>query len=73
MYATARLKSVARSWGALLSAAILLGILTGGSSAIAKPLASSSAVHTVQACAVKAGKHPRVTAVGLRRQEMQAE
>ncbi len=58
MHAVTQSKSATRLWGAPLSAAILLLALLGAcGSASAKPRASSTAVHAVQACAVKAGKH----------------
>jgi hypothetical protein len=54
MYAVTRSKITARPLGALLSTAILLlGLSYACSPANAKP----SAVHSVQACAVKAGKY----------------
>lgn len=57
MYPIAQSKSVTRLFGAPLSAAILLfALFATCSSASAKPPASSTGVHTVQACAVKAGK-----------------
>jgi hypothetical protein len=58
MHAITQSKSAARLFGALFSAAILLlALCVACGSASAKPRASSAAVHTVQACAVKAGKH----------------
>ncbi len=58
MYAIRQSKFGTRLWGAPLSAAILLLVFVCVcGSANAKPRASSATVHTVQACAVKAGKH----------------
>jgi hypothetical protein len=58
MHAITQSKSTARPFGTLFSAAILLlALCIACSPASAKPRASSAAVHTVQACAVKAGKH----------------
>jgi hypothetical protein len=58
MHAITRLESATRSFGPPLSVVILLlALLVVCGSASAKPQASSAAVHTVQACAVKAGKH----------------
>jgi len=56
MYAVTRLKS-ARLFGVPFSAAILLLALCVACPASAKPRASPTGVRTVQACAVKAGKH----------------
>jgi hypothetical protein len=57
MHAVTQSKSVTRHLGAPLSVAILLLAFIGTcASASAKPRASSTAVHTVQACAVKSGK-----------------
>lgn len=58
MYAIAQSKSATRLFGVPFSAAILLlALCVACSPASAKPRASSAGVHTVQACAVKAGKH----------------
>jgi hypothetical protein len=58
MYAIAQSKSAARLFGVPFSAAILLfALCVACGPASAKPRASSAGVHTVQACAVKAGKH----------------
>lgn len=58
MCAVAQSKSATRLFGTTFSAAILLlALCVACGSASAKPRASSAAVHTVQACAVKAGKH----------------
>jgi len=58
MYAIRQSTFGTRLWGAPLSAAILLfAFVCACGSANAKPGASSATVHTVQACAVKAGKH----------------
>ncbi len=58
MHAITRSQSAAHRWGAPLSAAILMfAFFVACSPASAKPRASSTATHTVQACAVKAGKH----------------
>ncbi len=57
MYAIAQSKSATRLFGVPFSAAILLlALCVACSPASAKPRASSAGVHTVQACAVKAGK-----------------
>jgi len=70
MHAITQSKSTARLFGTLFSAAILLlALCIACSPASAKPRASSAAVHTVQACAVKAGKHRgslRLISVGKR-------
>ncbi len=58
MYAIAQSKSATRLFGVPFSAAILLfALCVACSPASAKPRASSAGVHTVQACAVKVGKH----------------
>jgi hypothetical protein len=58
MHAITQLKSATRIWGAALTVATVMLVLTAAcGSAGAKPRASSAAVHTVQACAVKAGEH----------------
>jgi hypothetical protein len=57
MYAIAQSKSATRFFGVSFSAAILLfALCVACSPASAKPRAISAGVHTVQACAVKAGK-----------------
>lgn len=57
MYAIAQSKFVTCLFGVPFSAAILLfALCVACSPASAKPRASSAGVHTVQACAVKAGK-----------------
>jgi hypothetical protein len=57
MHATTQTKFAVRLLGAPLSVAVLLlALCVFCSSAGAKPRASSTAVHTVQACAVKSGK-----------------
>jgi hypothetical protein len=57
MHAITQSKSAIRFFGALFSAAILLlALCVACSPASAKPRMSSTAVHTVQACAVKSGK-----------------
>jgi hypothetical protein len=58
MHPITRSKSAARLFGEPLLAAILLfALCLACSPASAKPRPSSAAAHTVQACAVKAGKH----------------
>jgi hypothetical protein len=70
MYAIAQSKSATRLFGVPFSAAALLfALCVACSPASAKPPASSAEVHTVQACAVKAGKHRgslRLISVGKR-------
>jgi hypothetical protein len=58
MYALNRPKSATRLFGVPFSAAVLLLVLcVACGPAGAKPRSSSAGVHTVQVCAVKAGKH----------------
>jgi len=58
MYTIAQSKSATRLFGVPFSAAILLfALCVACSPASAKPRPSSAGVHTVQACAVKVGKH----------------
>lgn len=58
MHAITQLKSASRFFGILFSTAILLLVFcVACGPASAKPQASSTAMHKVQACAVKAGKH----------------
>lgn len=70
MNASTQSRSVTRAFGAPLSAAILLlGLCFACGPADAKPRATAATAHTVQACAVRAGKHRgalRLIAAGRR-------